>query len=54
MEAVAVGRVTRLSDADKLFDLIHLGQQLLILPIYEVNLALLAGDLLLSLLLVEV
>ena len=42
------------SDANKLLNLIHLGQQLLILPIYEVDLALLACDLLLCLLLVEI
>ena len=51
---VAVGRVARLRDADELLDLVHLGEELLVLAIDEVDLALLARDLLLRLLLVEV
>ena len=36
------------------FDLVHLGKQLLILSVDKINLALLAGNLVLSLLLIEV
>lgn len=54
MESVSIGWITALSNADQLFNLIHLLEQLLVLSIDELNLALLADDFLLSLLLVEI
>ena len=54
MEAILVCRIFAFSDAHKLLDLIHLRKQLLVLPVNELYLALLANDFVLSLLLVEV
>ena len=54
MEPVTVGRVLAFCDTDKLLDLIHLREQLLVLSVNELNLALLTENLLLGLPLVVI
>jgi hypothetical protein len=54
MESISIGRVPTLSNANQLLNLIHFLKQLLILPIDELDLAFLAHNFLLSLLLIEV
>ena len=54
MESISIGRVPTLSNANQLLNLIHFLKQLLILPIDELDLAFLAHNFLLSLLMIEV
>ena len=54
MEAITISRIFAFSDANELFDLIHLGQKFLILAVDELNLALLTENLILSRLLIEI
>ena len=54
MESVAVSGVLTFGDTDKLLDFVHFGEQLLVLSVNELNLALLTEDLLLGLTLVVV
>ena len=54
MEAITISRIFAFSDANELFDLIHLGQKFLILAVDELNLALLTENLILCRFLIEI
>ena len=54
MESVAVSGVLTFGDTDKLLDFVHFGEQLLVLSVNELNLALLTEDLLFGLSLVVI
>ena len=54
MEAITISRILALGDANKLLNLIHLGQKLLILAVDELDLPLLTENLILCRFLVEI